>query len=150
MLVGLLADSFFDTFVAVQLGLLLFADVALHAITAVTNPLECNRRRRAINDEFGEITDPALTRNCQIPEKSEKRNRRLQLQNVWEREQERKIIPLFALDRPRGTRNSIPLRRTRIKFSRNEPNLRLTEPQLIRSLKSITGKYKRTTVCLSR
>jgi len=36
MLVGLLADSFFDAFVAVEFGLLLFADVALHATAAMS------------------------------------------------------------------------------------------------------------------
>jgi len=36
VLVGLLADSFFDAFVAVELGLLLFANVALHATAAVS------------------------------------------------------------------------------------------------------------------
>ena len=34
VLVGLLADSFFDAFAAVELGLFLFADVALHATAA--------------------------------------------------------------------------------------------------------------------
>jgi len=42
VLVGLLADSFFDTFVTVQLALLLFADIALHATTATTNLVSDN------------------------------------------------------------------------------------------------------------
>lgn len=45
-LVVLLTHSFFDAFRAIELGLLLFADVALHLMTTQANS-DCAKRRTA-------------------------------------------------------------------------------------------------------